>query len=143
VVTALDTQQVPDGVTYLYLGPGWDGGATSNMVEAGFVENDGDILAFTTERSNVGRAGSGGLSANGFLFLFGGSGRTASNNDVSGEILAPAPALSNFNGLGGGSMLTARIFMGAADESAFFFIAGGATTGTAANVTDLVEQTIK
>jgi hypothetical protein len=143
VVTDRETPLVGVGETYLYVGPGWTGTATSSLIEAGFVESDGDILAFTTERSSVARPGAAGLSANGFLFLFGGSGRSASNNDISGEVQNPAPSLSNFNALGGGAMQTPRIFMGATAESAFFFIAGGATTGTAANVTETVEQTVK
>jgi hypothetical protein len=144
-MTEADTTVIPAGATYLYVGPGRGGANNVNRVEAGLVGPQGDIAAWTSQDTpSPARVGAGGLAANGFLFLLGGSNRSASNgNDTSGEVVSPAPTVSSWDALGGGGMLTPRIYQGAAQESAFFFLAGGATSGTSGGVTETVEQTIQ
>ncbi len=115
-------------------------GQLSGVVEAAAVTGAGDITSFTSVSGpNPARAGAAGLSANGFLFLFGGANGTSSNNDISTSLLDATPTIDNWNGLGGGGMLTPRLFAGATQESAFFFLAGGSGAGVLATV----EQTIQ
>lgn len=146
VVTRADTEAVLGLDSFLYLGPGQGSNGGVRAMEAGLVDPvTGDIASFTSvDGPTPTRVGYGPLEANGFLFMMGGSGRRASNgNDTSGEVVTPAPTIGGWDALGGGSMLMPRIFMGTAQESAFFFIAGGATSGTDADVTATVEQTIQ
>lgn len=52
-----------------------------------------------------------------------------------------SPTLDNFNSLGGGSMLVPRVSLSAAQESAFFFVGGGANTvGVAVSSIDQTVQ---
>jgi len=145
VVTGADTTVVPAGETYLFLGPGHDGSRAQGIMEVQVVGPDGDLsgLVDTGTPRPPAIAGGAGLAANGFLFLFGGRNDSPTNNDWSGELVAPLPAVELDSGgsLGGGGMLTPRQYQGSAQESAFFFIAGGATNTEVASTS--VEQTVQ
>jgi len=145
VVTSADTPVVPAGDVYLFVGPGHDGTREQGIMEVAELKADGSVDAFvdTGNPSPPATAGSAGLSANGFLFLFGGRNGGPSNNDWSGELMTPLPTISLDSGgsLGGGGMLVPRVYQGAAQESAFFFIAGGQTSTELA--TTSVEQTVQ
>ncbi len=142
VVTAADTSLVAVDEPIVYFSQGSTDTNTSNLFEAALVGTDGDLAAL----SDIGgptpvRVGATDLQANGWLFLLGGSNGNASNgNDTSGEVVAPAPSIDNWDALGGGSMLESRIFTGSSAESAFFFILGG-SDGT--DALDTIEQTIQ
>lgn len=117
-------------------------GTLAGTVEATRVSATGDITAYIAQSTpNPTRAGAGGLSANGFLFLFGGANGNITNNDVSTSLVNSTPTLDGWNGLGGGSMLTARRLLGTAQESAFLFLGGGEVSAGVA--TNSVEQTIQ
>lgn len=145
-VTHADKLQVPAGTTWVYVGPG--AGATGDVsnVEAATIPAGGDITAFAAQKPVNSRTGSGYAHGNGFLFLFGGgTGGTASSGGISAEICpttgcgSTPPTLHNWNALGT-SLSEARVFMGTAQESAFFFVAGGFNGTT---VTNSVDQTVK
>lgn len=129
--------------TFLFFGSGRRGnGQVDNTVQAAARSATGDIAVFTdVSGPNPARVGSAGLGANGFLFYFGGANGSASNNDLSTELLDATPTLDNWNGLGGGGMLTPRIYLSATSESAFIFVGGGADAGSAPLAT--IEQTIQ
>ncbi|MFT5432233.1 MAG: hypothetical protein ACI9OJ_002932 [Myxococcota bacterium] len=141
VVTAQDSLLLSSGSTLVYLGQGRTATGLTSEFEVGVVQADGDIPSL----SDIGgptptRAGSTDLQANGWLFILGGSNGKASNgNDTSGEVTSAAGSIDNWDGLGGGSMVEARRFMGATSESAFFFIAGG-SNATALSTTELTIQ---
>jgi hypothetical protein len=142
VVTAADSGVVGAGDAWVYFGQGRTDGGTSSLFEAGEVGAGGDLTALSSLGGPTPvRIGATDLQANGWLFVLGGSNGSASNgNDSSSEVIAPAPTLSNWDALGGGAMLTPRVNMGSAAESAFFFILGGDNgTGAVASI----EQTIQ
>jgi len=145
VVTSADTPVVPIDAVYLFVGPGDDGTRPQGIMEVAEVLADGSVNAFidTGTPRPPAAAGSAGLAANGFLFLFGGRNGSPTNNDWSGELMAPLPGVSLDSGgsLGGGGMLVPRQYQGATQESAFFFIAGGRTSTELA--TTSVEQTVQ
>lgn len=155
-VTHDDVLAIPEGHTWIYLGPGsTSGGGDVSTVEAFEVPPGGDPAVFTPVTGKGGRTGAGYLDGNGFLFLFGGgNGGTPSSGGVSAEICraggdpsgcsAGPPELRNWTSEGT-SMSENRVFMGTAQESAFFFVAGGCTAScaTAPNVTRSVDQTVK
>lgn len=147
LVTHADLTQVPEGLPLVFVGPGRTNGGYSRAVDAATVEPDGTLNFAPTEAVSGDFAGYGMGSANGFLFVFGGrAGPT--DGGISGEIcrsgMAPGcnqgpPAIRNWNNLG--VRLTGpRQFMGSAQESAFFFVAGG-TDGAQALAT--VNQTVQ
>lgn len=129
--------------TFLFFGAGRRGnGQVDNTVEAAARSGTGNITTFTNVSGpNPARVGAAGLGANGFLFYFGGANGSASNNDLSTELLDASPTLDNWNGLGGGGMLTPRIYLSAALESAFIFVGGG-VDNTATPLAS-IEQTVQ
>lgn len=155
VVTPRDTTVVSDGDatdtdTWVYFGCGDDGGGATGAVEAAEIGADGQIAAFSSPGSGVtpGRAGAASFSSGGVLFVLGGGGGVASSgNDKSKDIINASGGFSTggWDALGGGALPAAepRIYSGTTQESAFFYIAGGATSGTDAGVTDKILLTIQ
>ncbi|MEZ4469507.1 MAG: IPT/TIG domain-containing protein [bacterium] len=149
-VTHADVAVVPDGQPWLFVGPGRTNGGTSRAVDAAGVEPDGSLTFIPTDEVSGDFAGYGSGGANGFLFLFGGRGGPT-DGGISGEICRSAndpgcnrapdePAdIRNWNNLGV-RLTEPRQFMGSAQESAFFFVAGGAG---AMGALDSVDQTVQ
>ena len=146
-----DTPVAGDDTFLFFSGGRVAAGTVTNATEGGRVGAGGDIEGpdggVATSWTNLtdpnpGRAGAAGLSANGFLFLFGGANGAASNSDFSNELVTATPSLgANWDALGDGSMQTPRLHLAATQESAFFFVAGGTTTGGA--VLRTTERTIQ
>ena len=72
---------------------------------------------------------------------FGGQNGGPSNSDLSTSLVDATPTLDNWNNLGGGSTLVPRVSLAAAQESAFFFVGGGATSGNIAVAS--IDQTVQ
>ena len=127
-VTSDQTAVVAPGETWLYVGPGRTGAASiTGAVEAFVVMAGGDIAAFTPLNRSVSsnRAGYGAGASSGFLYIFGAQQGDASNDGVSAELATPTTLLPGaWNSLGI-SMSDPRVFMSVAQESAFYFVAGG------------------
>jgi hypothetical protein len=141
VITAADSPNVGATEAFLYFGSGREGNQNRNVVEGGVVGTDGAVATLTTlTNSSPVKVGAGALSANGFLFLFGGSNQSANGPDAAAELVGPGVTLSNWTGPGGGSLTIPRIYMGTAKESAFFFVAGG---DDGDGPTTSVEQTVQ
>jgi hypothetical protein len=152
LVTWLVTDRESDFVSadevYLFVGTGFlstsasTGEITSGRLDAS--STDGELIAtgatLDAENAAPSRGGAVGTAANDFLFLMGGAKNAPVTNDQSSRILT-GPDLENWNALGPGSLNTARVYPALAEESAFFFVAGGAD-GTGAAI-DSVEQTVK
>jgi hypothetical protein len=145
-----DVAVIPEGTPWIFVGPGRTNGGYSRAVDAAAVEADGSLTFIATDAVSGDFAGYGVGSANGFMFLFGGRGGPT-DGGISGELCRSAmdpgcnqapnepPDLRNWNNLG--VRLTGpRQFMGSAQESAFFFVAGG-TDGAQALAT--VDQTVQ
>ncbi len=131
---------------WVYVGGGrTTGDATSQTLEAGKLGANGDLGTFASTDSLKGAlVGFAAGASNDQLYTFGGvsgsaDGTSASLCDGSGSC-APLPDLRSgaFNALGAAT--TQRMFMGATQESAFFFLAGG-HDGTQTLVTS--EQTVQ
>jgi hypothetical protein len=135
---------------WVYLGGGRTAAATLDQnMEAGLVQANGDLGTFVTAnitalKSNV--TGFGAGASNDRLYTFGGSGTSADGTSASicsgsgGGCVGGIPDLpsNSWNALGPAT--TARIYMGATQESAFFFLAGGWFGGATLNTT---EQTVQ
>ncbi len=152
LVSNIDNPAVSPGRTWVFVGAGRSQGGFSRAVEAQEVPANGDLGAFIlTDSVNNDRAGYGYGAANGFLFVFGGQGGGPSDGGISGELCrseddpscgqAPGepPDIRNWNNLGV-RLSQSRVYMGSAQESAFFFVAGG-FDGVAA--TRSVDQTVQ
>lgn len=141
-VTGTDTP-IAGNDTFLFFCSGrQQNGSVSVVVQGAAIDASGDIPSFANMQDpSPARVGSAGLAANGFLFLFGGQNGGASNSDVSSSLEDAAPTLSNWNNLGGGSTLVPRVFLSGAQESAFFFVGGGVTTGNVPTAT--IDQTVQ
>ena len=137
-----DTPLAADNTFLFFLCGRVANGNDDNTVQGAAIDANGDIAAFTVlSDPNPPRVGAAGLSANGFLYLFGGQNGLASNSDLSTSLVNASPTLDNFNSLGGGSMLVPRVSLSAAQESAFFFVGGGANTvGVAVSSIDQTVQ---
>jgi hypothetical protein len=77
--------------------------------------------------------------------MFGGQNGAPSKKGFSAELCETASCLPDllpgaWNALGPGNDLAVRIYMGSAQESAFFFLAGGHDGSSALNTT---EQTVQ
>ena len=135
-VTNADARAVPAGRTVIFVGPGRTDGGYTRAVNFAELLPDGGLTAFTQTDSVSGDlAGYAGGSANGFLFAFGGrSGPT--DGGISAELCitsqnpgcnqAPGEPgdLRSWNNLGV-RLTEPRVYAGMAQESAFFFVAGG------------------
>jgi hypothetical protein len=120
----------PDDV-WVYVGGGrTTGDATNKTLEAGKLGAGGILNAFvSTDSLNGDLVGFGSGASNDQLYTFGGvagnsDGTSAQLCDGSGSCAAlPDLKAGAFNALGAAT--TRRMFMGATQESAFFFVAGG------------------
>jgi hypothetical protein len=135
---------------WIYLGGGRTSAvAVDTAVEAGQLQVGGDLGTFVTAnvtslKSSL--AGFGVGAANDRLYTFGGSATAADGTSASlcsgsgGGCAGGLPGLPNnaWNSLG--SATTSRIYMGAAQESAFFFVTGGWFNGATLTST---EQTVQ
>lgn len=147
VMTAEDSPLLTGDQVAVYVGPGDPGGGQNDkefVVE--IVPNDGDFASFRAPANSAGSLGSarwgyGYGQSNGYLYLFGGGTDTAQASGVSGrsDTALETYETGSFNSLGI-SMQESRIYMGSAQESAFYFVAGG-FNGTAA--TNTVDQTVQ
>ena len=150
VVTHADIAVVPEGEPWIFVGPGRTGGGVSRAVDAAAVEPDGTLTFIATDEVSGDFTGYGMGAANGFLFVFGGRGGP-SDGGISGELCRSAqdpgcgrdpsepPDIRNWNNLGV-RLTTARQSMGSAQESAFFFVAGGTDGARALASTDQTVQ---
>ncbi|MBI2375188.1 MAG: IPT/TIG domain-containing protein [Deltaproteobacteria bacterium] len=139
VIDERDTSLVPAGDAWVYAGGGRGASALTGIVEAAKVQATGELSAWTeTDSMSPRRAGYGYGDANGFLFAFGGQNGGASPGGVHSE-LSVVPDLTNWNSLAM-QLNESRVFMCVAEESAFFFVAGG-FDGT--RVTNGVETTVQ
>lgn len=152
-VRNFDTSAVAPGSTWIYAGPGEGAGGTFvNDLEAFEVSASGDIPSLQTVNRPVSgsRAGYGFGASNGFLYIFGGQGGLASNGGISATLcevvqgpcanVPPDLQSGAWNSLGI-SMSDARLYPSTAQESAFYFIAGG-SDGTGAAL-DSVDTTVQ
>lgn len=152
VIDNSDTAAVGADQVYLFAGTGRTGGnsatgeirsgyldatsTTGNLESAGAATLDNE----TALTPGFSAAGSG--DASGFLYLFGGE--LGAGNLVptdSSSLITAGPTLSAWDSLGAGSLVVERAFSGSAQESAFFFVAGGRTATAAA--TNSVERTVQ
>ena len=150
VVTNRESSELNGDEAYVFVGTGFGsngqatGEITSGRLDA--TSTNGNLLAAATgtlETENglsSGRGGAVGAAANGFLFIMGGAKNALTGNDQSTNIL-PGPDLDDWNGLGDGTLQTRRVYPALAQESAFFFVAGGADGS--GNALDSVEQTVR
>jgi hypothetical protein len=128
----------PDEI-WIYVGggrtTGGGTGAGSGSLAAALVQGDGNLGAWIADGDATGLVGLGAGASNDQLYTFGGTGSSdgtsaalcsspaaAGMGGCAGGITDP-PDLQNFNSLG--SAATDRMFMGYAQESAFFFLCGG------------------
>ncbi len=164
VVDADDTPDVyinptsPNGEIYVFLGTGYDASGTDIIeIESGRLDldsTDGHLLVATGDgtlddelpNGGISRAGSCTGDAGGWLNLFGGE-TSPTGNPVGDEANliehnAGGPdTTSSWSAPGGGALSTARSFCATAQESAFYFTAGGRTAALAA--TSSVEKTVQ
>jgi hypothetical protein len=150
MVTDRESGDVVAGETYLFVGTGFgSNGQATGDINSGFLDStsaDGDLMATagaTLDAENgiaSGRGGAVGAAGNDFLFILGGQRGGLTGNDQSTQIVN-GPNLDNWNALGAGTLQVRRTYPAIAQESAFFFIAGGGDG--AGNAVDAVEQTVK
>ena len=150
VVTGADTAVVPADRTWIYVGPGRGPAGLYDGMIAFEVPADGVPTGFlTVNRVPSSRAGYASGASNGFLYIFGGQQGGPSNGGISAEMCSTAspqcvtlpPDLRSgaWNSLGI-SMSDLRVFHDLAQESAFYFVAGG-SDGT--NALRSVDQTVQ
>ena len=135
IVNSADSDAVSGADVWLYIGPGRIDGGFSGAVDASLVGNDGSLTAISASDGSGNFAGYGYGDAHGLLFMFGGAGGSASSGGNSATLCGPGspggcgalPDLEPgaWNSLGGGAPTALRVYMGSAQESAFFFVAGG------------------
>jgi hypothetical protein len=148
VITPNDSSVIGANEAYVFVGTGRTGVNTdTGEVRSGLVSATGDLtaVAASLDAETSASTGTGYAYAHGagFLYTFGGeranSGNTLAND--SSSTLSAGPTLGNWNSLGGGSLNTRRAFAACAQESAFYYVAGGRNgSSTALNS---VEQTIQ
>jgi hypothetical protein len=127
---------------WLYLGGGrTTGGGIVTTVQSGKLQANGDIgtsLVTETALKSGGATGLGAGASNDHLYVFGGD--ATSGKGMSADLASPLPTLPGnaWNSLGNAQ--ASRIYMGTAQESAFFFMAGGWFGGATLSST---EQTVQ
>jgi hypothetical protein len=143
-----DTNLVSSGQTAVFIGSGTTQGGRTGEVESGlFVGGTGDLTTaaptdFDAETDmNPGQRGSCAGSSSGYLYTFGGEGNGGLLSTDSSTGVVAGPDLDNWNSLGGGSLLVRRSFAAVAQESAFYFVAGGKTAADAASAS--MERTVQ
>lgn len=149
-LTQKDTPAIGANEVWIYIGPGRSNATTlSRNVDAtpfavGASGDLGEINTLPNNQLPPNHAGYGYGSANAKLFLFGGQGGSATSGGISSPVCVSActmPTLvGNWNALGPGNNTQVRIYMGSAQESAFFFLVGGHNGTNALNTT---EQTVQ
>jgi hypothetical protein len=130
---------VPEGETWVYFAGGETTSKTTGVVDAGRVEEGGELVNWqTVDSMSPARSGFGVASASDFLYAFGGTQGEASASGVSGELQGDdLPEVDNWNSLGI-SMSASRVLPGSAQESAVIFVVGGADeSGDALSSTDV------
>lgn len=130
---------VPEGETWVYFAGGETTTKTTGVVDAGRVEEGGELTDWqTVDSMSPARSGFGAASASDFLYAFGGTQGEPSASGVSGELTSDdLPEIDNWNSLGI-SMSDSRVLPGSAQESAVIFVIGGAdSSGDALSSTDV------
>ncbi|MDF1565741.1 MAG: hypothetical protein P1V51_22090 [Deltaproteobacteria bacterium] len=151
VLDADETAHVGGDEVYVFLGTGLnDAGNPVNGLASGWLDTtstDGDLFSAgaTALDPEDGPASARGAAcfgdANGFIFTFGGFVSGGLANDRSAEVVA-GPDLANvWQAPGGGDLNLRRSYCASAQESAFFFTAGGTTATETA--TTSVETTVQ
>jgi hypothetical protein len=112
------------------------------VLESFQVPAGGNPAAFTDLDRSVSssRSGYGFGAGSDFLYIFGGAGGDASSNGISAELASQTtlrPGAWNSLGI---DMSEARVFFSTAQESAFFFSAGG---WDGAQALSSVDQTVQ
>lgn len=150
---------IPEGRTWIYVGPGRTGGGTTDDTVAGLVLADGrlgDHLGnpglVAPAKQPTDAAGYGFGVANGFLFIFFGANGGPSSGGISGQLCLGLglgacnpdrmPEIRNWNAGINSTTDISRVWGGSVQESAFFFFAGG-STGSPLTVTNRVGTTIQ
>jgi hypothetical protein len=163
VVDADDTPYVhidpdnPNGEVYVFLGTGYNAAGNDVVeMESGRLDltsTSGNLLVATGDgtlddedpNSGISRAGSCSGDAAGWLNLFGGETSPGGNpvGDDANELVHDAgpDTTPSWSAPGKGSLKVARSFCATAQESAFYFTAGGRTSGLAATAS--VEKTVQ
>lgn len=127
--------------TYVWAGGGAAAsGAMVSAFDGGQVTAGGQLASLT----NVGpmnppAAGYGAFAAGDLLYAFGGQNGLPDTNNMSAEHSGAPPGLVNFQGFTPG-LTTARVNLGAALQSGYFYVLGGTTTGNA--VTNTIEYVL-
>lgn len=147
VIRPSDTAAVPAGTHWIYVGPG-DGANDLQAFEvpAGL---DPSLMSFLNDSVSASSEGYAAGASNGSLYIFGGAGGNPTDGGISAEMCDSAAGPCNnfppdlqpgaWNSLGT-SMSDARLYHDAAQESAFYFVAGG-TDGT--NALTSVDTTVQ
>jgi hypothetical protein len=120
------------GEAWIYFGAGSDGNNTDGATDGGRITVGGELAAFQgVNNITPGRSGYGSAAASNYLYIFGGGrGNAPTTPNASGseaEIVGPLPAIANWNSLAGSGIVTPRVLMGSAQESAVIFVIGGTT----------------
>ena len=117
---------VPVGETWVYFAGGESASRTVGTVDAGQVQEGGELSNWQTVDSlSPARAGFAFAAASNQLYAFGGQKGEPDKGSVSGELEAgDLPDLVNWNSLSI-SMNQPRVLAGSAQESAVIFVIGG------------------
>jgi hypothetical protein len=129
VMTHDSASSVAAGDAWVFIGTGRDGSGMVNKMEAGRLDPDGHLGTLTLLSNGDtpnNQAGYGFGQANNQMFMFGGSNGNPSSGGNSAKIgTVPDLVSGAWNGLGSGAPTGTRVYMGSAQESAFFFLVGG------------------
>lgn len=144
VVDNNDSSQIAAGEVQVFIGTGNTASSRSGEILSGKLDagsTTGELGVLTAENGiTPDVAAASAADGSGFLYLFGGTRTTLRSTDSSSEVLA-GPDLDNWNSLGGGSLVVRRAFADSLQESAIFFMLGGATEADAASVS--VERAVQ
>jgi hypothetical protein len=152
VVTSSDSSIVAAGQAFVFVGTGHtSANASTGEVTSGTLSiagNTGDLAATAggtldteTGPSGQGLGAAGFGAASGTVYTFGGDkGAGALVSTDSSSAVGTGPSLATWNSLGGGSLTVQRAFCRTAQESAFFYTAGGTNGTTPLNS---IEQTVQ
>jgi hypothetical protein len=129
VATPADSARL-GGSTYVWAGGGAN--ATNGMVttfEGGRVTPGGQLAGFGSAGAmNPAAAGYGAFGAGDYLYAFGGANGMPAVSNMSAEHTLTPPALQNFQGFTPGLQIP-RVDVAAAEQSGYFYVLGGTTTG--------------
>lgn len=118
------------GDTYVWAGGGANAvDAMVDNIEGGRVTAGGQLATLTSAGvMNPPAAGYGAFGAGDFLYAFGGAGGVPAASNMSAQHTAAPPALINIQNFSPG-LLAARVDLAAAEQSGYFYVLGGTTTG--------------